>query len=186
MRIGTGMPRGPRTILGLTAEPKWPTPRGSAMSVACGAGLAGDAGPAGDAAPVGGGGPADGDDDAAGVVGGNAVPDDAKAVTWRPALAAPPSLAPRDPPLDVPKTVQAPKHATASAARAAITTSHLRTFQSLRRLGLLADRSRRARSLAPSAAVERPGPLDCTVPRVVGRPRSCVTRRDGRRRAATG
>ena len=33
------MPRGPRIILGGAAAAKWPTPRGIAISVACGDGL---------------------------------------------------------------------------------------------------------------------------------------------------
>jgi hypothetical protein len=106
------MCRGPRTNLGLAAAPKWPTPCGSAISVACGAGLVVGSGladavgdPADDAAP----------DDAA--------PDGAKvALAWGLVVAAPLP----------PKTVQAPRPAAASATRAAITTSHLRTFLPLR------------------------------------------------------
>jgi hypothetical protein len=118
------MCRGPRTILGLAAAPKWPTPWGSAISVACDAGLVAGAGlvaavgdPADDAEP-----------DVAEPDG--ADPDGAKvALAWGLVVAAPLP----------PKTVQAPMPATASATRAAITTSHLRTFQSLRRRRLLAD-----------------------------------------------
>ena len=128
--------RGPRTILGLAAGPKWPTPCGRAMSVACGAGPDGDDGPVGGIGPVGDIGPVG----AAGVV-DEGSPSDVAAVVagaetsaWGLMAAVPPSSLPAGPP----KTVQAPRAATASAARAAITTSHLRTFQSLRRRRFLA------------------------------------------------
>jgi hypothetical protein len=121
------MCRGPRTNLGLAAAPKWPTPCGSAISVACGAGLVVGSGladavgdPADDAAPD------DAAPDDAAPVGAEPVgaePDGAKvALAWGLVVAAPLP----------PKTVQAPRPAAASATRAAITTSHLRTFLPLR------------------------------------------------------
>lgn len=118
------MCRGPRIILGLAAASKWPRPCGSAISVACGVGPVADAGlvdavgdPADDAEPNG----TEPDD---------AAPDGAKvALAWGLVVADPLPA----------KASQAPRPATASATRAAITISHLRTFLPLRGRRLLAD-----------------------------------------------